>query len=82
MNVINRTCEFAVDPTEIVNAQIRRDMLAETIEILIAEAVVVLTACRHADDEFVVEQFSRLDTVYRTAKLTAKEIRDSRGVAR
>jgi hypothetical protein len=55
----------------------RRDLLAECGEQLIAETAALLRSCRWDDDELIVEQFRCLDTVFRTAKITALEIRDT-----
>jgi hypothetical protein len=83
MNAPVSTTEFkagAIDiPAAAFAAKVRRDLLAECGEMLLVEAARLLTACRYDDDALIVEQFRRLDTVYRTAKLTASDIRDSIG---
>ena len=69
--------EFGIDiPALAFAARVRRDLLAECGEMLIAETAALLKAARLDDDELIVEQFRRVDTVYRTAKLTASEIRE------
>lgn len=60
--------------------RVQTDLLAEAVEILIAEAAPVLTAIRHDDEDAIVERFKRLDLAFRMAKACAIDIRD--GIAR
>jgi hypothetical protein len=81
MNAPVSTTRFDVSASALA-ANVRRDLLAECGEMLLVETARLLTACRYDDDALIVEQFRRLDTVYRTAKVTASEIRDCSGGAK
>jgi hypothetical protein len=82
MSALPASADFGVDiPALAFAARVRRDLLAESVEILIAEAAPLLGAIRLADDEATVAQFRRVDLAFRTAKACALEIRDTIGGA-
>ena len=71
------SADFGVDiPALAFAARVRRDLLAEAAEIMIAEGAGPLRAVRLDDDELIVERFRLVDIAYRTARLCAAEIRE------
>lgn len=75
MNAQAPHAEFNV-PEAALASRIRKDLLAEAIELLIAEAAQLRIEIRYDDDEAIVERFRRVDIPFRTAKQCALEIRD------
>ncbi len=72
--------EFALAPELALAASVRRDLLAESVEILVSEGITLLSALRvYVDDDALVAQFRLLDTAFRTAKACAIAIRDANG---
>jgi hypothetical protein len=68
--------EFDI-PAAAFATRVRRDLIAQSAEIMIAEAAGLLGAVRLDDDQNIVIRFRRLDLAFRTAKACAVEIRDN-----